>query len=120
MAAEGKVEATVYTAYGNNGRFEGSYWIMDTDKNAPAGDPSEKCGNTAFYRIPTASIISRTISGYCFNLPGNPAGWMVTNTGTAITSLKKGESLLEDAAYRLEKTADFTWKVQEASLKRSY
>jgi hypothetical protein len=101
------------TVYGNNGRFEGDNWVMDCLKSAPSGDPSEKCGNDAFYSIPSGSITSRSVSGYCFNLPGNPSGWTVTYNAPLVTSFKKGDARKAATAYRLEKTKDFSWGVAE-------
>ena len=90
------------TVYGNNKRISGSYTIYDTDNRYPSGDIREKCGNTAFYRFYTNSH-SSYVSGYCLNLPGNPAGYTISYSGALHTTFDPNGNYAADAGFRLEK-----------------
>lgn len=95
-------------AFGNNGRFEDSTWVMDTDRNAPAGDLSEQCGNDGVYRIPSSRITSRRINGYCLHLPNSPSAYRVEYSSSLVTQFNFQEQYdFESVSFKLEKTSDF-------------
>ena len=90
------------TVYGNNKRVSGGFTIYDTDNRYPSGDVREKCGNNAFYRFRNGSHTSY-VSGYCLNLPGNPAGYTINYSGPLHNTFNKSASYPSDAGFRLEK-----------------
>jgi len=93
-----------FVVYGNNGKWEGDYWVMDTDKDAPTGDLSEACGNTSYYRIHRASMVSRQQIGFCTNLSGWPAKWEVRGNGKIVTEIDATKELQPTEVLRIVKT----------------
>jgi hypothetical protein len=102
-----------FMAYGNNGRWDGDYWVMDTDKDAPAGDPVEACGNTAYYKIHRSTIVSRQQIGFCSNLSNWPAKWEVRGNGKIATAFDAAKGLQPDEILRTVKTDEILWPLDE-------
>lgn len=99
-------------AYGNSGEFRGDYWFMKIKVEAPAGDPSEGCGDTGYYQLHKSIILSRKVIGYCLNLPGNPAKWKVTYSDSAAVSTEyKNKKLDPSTVYRMKVVEDLGFEL---------
>jgi len=68
-----------YSAYGNTLHDGNGQLHFYGDMRYATGDSREACGNNDYeYRIPYGWVTQKKFGGYCFNLAGTPAWYIVT------------------------------------------